>query len=61
MRFPFRLFLPVILLVAPSAHAEKEPPAVMNEKHRALLQTYCVGCHGAEKQKGKFRMDELSY
>ncbi len=35
------------------------PQARMSEKHRALFQDYCVKCHGAEKQKGKFRVDDL--
>jgi hypothetical protein len=26
-----------------------------------LLEEHCQGCHGAEKQKGKFRVDDLSY
>lgn len=33
----------------------------MSEKHRALFQEYCVSCHGPEKQKGKFRVDELPF
>src|SRR5688572_21639962 len=26
----------------------------------AFLQTYCIDCHGAEKQKGDRRFDQLS-
>jgi cytochrome c553 len=33
--------------------------AALNGRHRALLDTYCVECHGAKKQKGKFRIDQL--
>jgi hypothetical protein len=33
----------------------------MNAKHKALLQDYCVKCHGAEEQNGKLRVDELSF
>ena len=33
----------------------------MPEKHRALLRTHCVSCHGPEKQKGKFRVDDLPF
>ena len=33
----------------------------MNERHRALLKDNCEGCHGPEKQKGKFRVDDLSF
>uniref|UniRef100_UPI0037C69B7C DUF1587 domain-containing protein n=1 Tax=Prosthecobacter sp. TaxID=1965333 RepID=UPI0037C69B7C len=35
--------------------------AVMPEKHRPLFKEHCVSCHGAEKQKGKFRVDELPF
>ena len=31
----------------------------MPEKHRALFKEHCVSCHGPEKQKGKFRVDDL--
>ena len=31
----------------------------MPERHRALLSQHCQGCHGEEKQKGKFRVDDL--
>lgn len=41
--------------------AEKKPEAVMNARHRALLQSNCEGCHGSEKQKGKFRVDDLPF
>lgn len=37
------------------------PRAVLPERHRALLQEHCQGCHGPEKQKGKFRVDDLSF
>jgi len=33
----------------------------MPEKHRALLQDHCLSCHGPEKQKGKFRIDQLPF
>ena len=26
---------------------------------RPILQKYCYGCHGVEKQKGKLRLDTL--
>jgi mono/diheme cytochrome c family protein len=37
------------------------PPAEVPAKHRALLEKHCLSCHGPEKQKGKFRVDDLSY
>lgn len=53
----------IALLLAPfAAHAaEGQSHAVMQEKHRALFKTTCVSCHGPEKQKGKFRVDDLSF
>ena len=33
--------------------------AVMDARHRSLLKANCIGCHGQEKQKGKFRVDDL--
>jgi mono/diheme cytochrome c family protein len=33
----------------------------MDQKHRALFHDYCISCHGPEKQKGKFRVDQLDY
>ncbi len=41
------------LLAAVSARAQPGTPA-------AFLQTYCVECHGAEKQKGERRFDTLA-
>lgn len=38
-----------------------EPSAVIPAKHQSLLKEHCISCHGAEKQKGKFRVDELPF
>lgn len=46
----FVLFVPSVILAADPA---------MPEKHRALFKEHCVSCHGPEKQKGKFRVDDL--
>lgn len=52
----------VFLFVQLTAHAaESEPRVAMQEKHRALLKEHCVSCHGPEKQKGKFRVDDLPF
>jgi len=49
-----------LLLAQLSAHAvESEQRVAMQEKHRALFKEHCVACHGPEKQKGKFRVDDL--
>lgn len=45
-------------MTAPPGRA-REPSAVVPEKHQALLHEHCVSCHGPEKQKGKFRVDDL--
>jgi mono/diheme cytochrome c family protein len=31
----------------------------MHQRHRSLLGENCQGCHGPEKQKGNFRVDDL--
>ncbi|NBV24275.1 MAG: DUF1592 domain-containing protein [Proteobacteria bacterium] len=41
--------------------AESDARAGMNEQHRALFNEHCVSCHGPEKQKGKFRVDDLPF
>ena len=33
----------------------------MEVRHRELFQNYCLSCHGPEKQKGKFRVDDLPF
>lgn len=45
-------------MTAPPGRA-REPSAVVPEKHQALLHEHCISCHGPEKQKGKFRVDDL--
>src|SRR5271154_1801289 len=35
--------------------------AIMPEAHRSFLASYCVECHNAEKQKGKLRLDNISF
>ena len=58
----FRRILTSLLLAATSAHAaDGAPHAMVQEPHRPLFQNYCQKCHGAEKQKGKFRVDDLSF
>ncbi|WP_395736019.1 DUF1592 domain-containing protein [Prosthecobacter sp.] len=59
-----RLFLPAAILLsahAPFYAAEAQGRAVMDQRHKALFQETCVSCHGPEKQKGKFRVDELPF
>lgn len=49
----------VFLLCFTAATAQDVPSPMMKEKHRALFKEHCVSCHGPEKQKGKFRVDDL--
>ncbi|MFN0079288.1 MAG: DUF1592 domain-containing protein [Prosthecobacter sp.] len=52
----------VLLIAQLTAHAaESEPRVAMQEKHRALFKEHCISCHGPEKQKGKFRVDDLPF
>jgi mono/diheme cytochrome c family protein len=57
------LLLTAAVLLSPLtiATAEEATRAVMQEKHRALFKEHCVSCHGAEKQKGKVRVDDLPF
>ncbi|MEY2599445.1 MAG: hypothetical protein RLZZ142_1704 [Verrucomicrobiota bacterium] len=60
MKFPLWLIVwsglwPLGLSAAPASPVPASVPA----RHSPLLKEYCQGCHGAEKQKGKFRVDDL--
>ena len=46
---------------AGSAQPKTAVRAEMHSRHRAFLEKNCQGCHGPEKQKGKFRVDELPF
>jgi mono/diheme cytochrome c family protein len=46
------------LLTPPAASKTATRPAT--EQVRAFLNQHCLECHGAEKPKGKFRVDKLS-
>jgi len=51
----------LLALHASSLFAAGIPQAVLAEKHRAVLKDHCVSCHGAENQKGTFRVDDLPF
>ena len=53
--------LGVDLGFAAAATAVEAPRAVMPERHRSVLTEHCQGCHDAKKQKGSFRVDDLSF
>jgi hypothetical protein len=53
--------LSVALLCSTLALAAEETPVVrLDAKHQQLFKDTCVSCHGPDKQKGKFRIDQLS-
>ena len=50
----------VLLLVSPrTTGAETIDPVVLKERATKVMETYCVSCHGPDKQKGKVRLDAL--
>jgi hypothetical protein len=52
----------LVFFASMSSHAaEIKPVNVMHERHRGLLKENCEACHGSERQKGKFRVDDLSF
>jgi mono/diheme cytochrome c family protein len=66
MTSSFFYFQQVFALLAAGVFAgstsfAQEPPAVLPAKHQALLKEHCLSCHDAEKQKGKFRVDQLPF
>ncbi|MEX1048741.1 MAG: DUF1592 domain-containing protein [Akkermansiaceae bacterium] len=46
-------------LLSTFAVAAEPPQGVFPEKHREVLEKHCFACHNAEKQRGKFRLDDL--
>ena len=58
----FRGIFSTILLVGSTPFAlGNKPEAIMPEQHQALFKEHCVKCHNADKQKGKFRVDDLTF
>lgn len=49
------LIMVLLLLLALNSQAESN----LDETTRVFLETHCVSCHGASKQKGDFRIDIL--
>ncbi|MEY5010181.1 MAG: hypothetical protein RLZZ253_1320, partial [Verrucomicrobiota bacterium] len=48
-------------LTALNSPADAVPHPVLEEKHRAFLKDNCLNCHNADKQKGKVRLDDISF
>jgi hypothetical protein len=57
----FRLIALVILGASIIRAEAAPPPAQFDENQRAFFQDYCVDCHGPKKQKGKLRLDDISF
>lgn len=62
---PFNACFPLLLLATTALlQAADQTPAQkaeLHSKHRAFLEEHCKQCHGPEKQKGKFRVDDLPF
>jgi hypothetical protein len=56
-----RRFSPVGVLILSGALTQAAPEARMPEAQRAFFQSYCLNCHNEEKQKGKMRLDDISF
>ncbi|MCB1204392.1 MAG: DUF1587 domain-containing protein, partial [Verrucomicrobiae bacterium] len=57
-----RTALCILFLISVSSVSLALPKAAqMPEKHLVFFEKNCVSCHGPEKQKGKFRVDTLSF
>ncbi len=54
------VWLLLFAAAVPGARSADAPAVAMPERHRAFLEKNCLGCHGPDKQKGKFRVDELT-
>ncbi len=59
-----RAIAAAVLLLAPAVRAQDAPgtaPPPAAESVKAFLAKSCLECHGPEKAKGKFRVDQLDY
>ena len=57
-------YLPLLFVLCGSLSAEQELPVApegYEKKVRPILENKCFGCHGEQKQKGKIRLDTLSF
>ena len=56
------IFAASLMILLSSVFAEESPQANLEQFRQGIepvLKTKCVGCHGPDKQKGKFRIDTL--
>ncbi len=66
LAFPARLWSALLWTVSFLSGAGPAPAASVThaqfkEEHRAFLKDYCIECHNEDKQKGKVRLDQLSF
>ncbi|QDU96329.1 DUF1592 domain-containing protein [Lignipirellula cremea] len=57
------LFCLVVLCLTPvswAGAAEADSPGFYQQQVQPFLQQHCVACHGAQKQQGELRVDQLS-
>lgn len=50
----------LMLVIAASTVRADEAPSAFDKAVQPFFQTYCLRCHDAKKQEGKFRLDTLS-
>jgi hypothetical protein len=56
-----RLRVILFCLAASMLHAADAPHARLDDKHRVFFKDYCIECHNEKKQKGKLRLDDISF
>lgn len=62
MKIPHRFFVPSAALLLPFGNlAQAEDSVVYTDIIAPVLEAKCVSCHGADKQKGKLRMDTMDF
>ena len=49
----------LINLIAQGASDTEIDPTDLKERATRILNTYCVSCHGSEKQKGDIQLNDL--
>ena len=56
-----RLRVILFCLAASTLYAADAPHARLDDKHRVFFKDYCIECHNEKKQKGKLRLDDISF
>ncbi|MCP3696393.1 MAG: hypothetical protein GY917_29630, partial [Planctomycetaceae bacterium] len=54
---PILVLSATLLMAVPGVAAEEDLQALV----RPFLKQYCMGCHGAKKQQGERRFDQLTF